>query len=62
MLAVRDEMIDRQEEKERRNSYTAGRRGEAIAPRKTHSHVMGVYLVQGLPRVSIVAHLEISEI
>ncbi|KAG5314120.1 RAPSN protein, partial [Acromyrmex insinuator] len=44
-----------EEEKERRNSCTAGRR-EKVASRKTHSHVMGVYLVQGLPRASIVAN------
>jgi len=39
-----------EEEKERRNSCNAERREEA-ALRKTHSHVMGVYFVQGLPQV-----------
>jgi len=39
-----------EEEKERRNSCIAERREEA-ALRKTHSHVMGVYFVQGLPQV-----------
>lgn len=54
--------LERREEKARRNSRTTGQREEAAQPRKkTHSHVMGVYFVQVLPRASIVVYPENSD-